>query len=464
MRLKKKNLAQVFAILLVGALALAGFHAARRTVAHARVQEQSRSDVPAKVKKSTSLRAVPNGAGPSNDNCANAVTIASCPFVSQVSMDFASDEVGEPLSTCTAQENSVWYTLPASANQRVVTVDTCGSDFDTAIMVYQVTGAACAFAGFVPVACNDDVGTCGNGLNSSATFTAEAGLTYKIQAGRAVGDFDVKTNSLTLNVACQEILCENVVVNGTLGNGDPNFEGPQTSGQQTPARLFRDGVPSTCAIPKACPGPFGSGSFTFDAYTFTNESAETQCVTVQFRPNVGCNVNVHAITYLNSYSPTNLCMNYLADVGSSDDLDYSFEVPAGANFVVVIGANNPGGVGDDCAYQFTVVGNICEGFDTCVQDNSNPSRFIRINTTTGDYEFNDCSKGIVLTGTGAIGTSFCKIQLTDRGPDPKRPDRNVNVAINPCTGAATASVRGPGITGTVSLSDSNIGNNTCECP
>jgi hypothetical protein len=185
---------------------------------------------------------------------------------------------------------------------------------------------------------------------------------------------------------------------------------------------------------------------------------------VQYRPNIGCGVNAHAITYLGSYSPTNLCLNYLADVGASDDLDYSFEVPAGSDFVVVIAANNPGGVGNGCAYQFSVVGNICEQFDFCVQADNNPNRFIKINSTTGAYEFHDCSKGVVLTGTGTVTTSFCKIQLTDRGPDPKRPDRSVSVLVNPCTMRGDASVRVPGSVTPVTIGDSNVLNNTCECP
>ncbi|MEK7832685.1 MAG: hypothetical protein AAB401_16450, partial [Acidobacteriota bacterium] len=198
-------------------------------------------------------------------------------------------------------------------------------------------------------------------------------------------------------------------MNGTLGNGSPNW--PSTSGQQTPARLFRDGVPSTCAAPKTCPGPFGAGSFTSDAYTFANSSSQPQCVTVNFEPNVGCNVNVHAIAYLTSYDRGNLCLNYLADSGSSDDLPFSFTVPAGANFVVVIAANNPGGVGNGCAYKFTVVGNICQGVIV------GPGTAFPVRSEAGDQEAGSVLIYNVYTSGATSGnTQNTRINLTNVNP------------------------------------------------
>jgi len=448
-------------LLFAALLALPALYNVRSSMAAGPTQNGSRNDVKKAPKVKTPHVQQPSGAAPANNNCANAIAINACPFTDTKNTTGASDEVGEPASTCTDQANSVWYTITAGANRKSVTVKTCNSDFDTAVMVYQVNAAQpCNFASFVPVACNDD-SDCGDGLQSTVSFTAQAGQTYKIQ----VGGFDGETGNLTVDVTCTDLLCDDIVVNGHLGMGSPDH--PSTSGQQTPARLFRDGVPSTCDAPKACPGPFGSGSFTFDAYTFTNESNTAQCVTVNYDPNTGagnCNVNAHAIAYLNSFSPTNLCNNYLADVGSSDALPFSFNVPAGANFVVVIAANNPGGTGNGCAYQFTVVGNICEQFDYCVQDDANPRRFIKINSTTGAYEYHDCSKGVTLSGVGTVSISFCKIQLTHSGPNPKKPDRSISVLVNPCTARGDASVKVPGSITTVTLTDLNVFNNLCECP
>lgn len=424
--------------------------------------QQSTSDVAGKVKKEKSQPGkprVPKGVPPPNDDCADAIAITSCPFDSETDTGGATDETGEPGSTCTAQGNSVWYSYATGANPALVTVQTCnGSSFDTAIMVYKVTGAACAFASFVPVACNDDA--CGDGLQSSVDFTADANSNYKIQ----VGGFDGDTGNLSVHVDCTVLLCPPVVVNGTLGSGSPDHAG--FSGQQTTNRLFRDGVPSTCAVPKlACPGTFSSGSFTFDAYPFTNQSGSEQCVIVDYDPDTpagSCNVNAHAVVYLNNYVPTNVCANYLADVGSSQHQSFSFNIPAGATFFIVIAANSPGGVGIGCHYKFTVLGNICQQFDYCVQDNNNPNRFIQINSTTGAYKFTDCGKNLTLSGTGGVGSFFCKTELFDQGPNPKRPDRFVHVLINPCTKVGDATIQfGPN---NIVLHDSNITNNTCACP
>jgi hypothetical protein len=312
------------------------------------------------------------GGAPANDNCANAIAVtpATIPFTDSQNTAGATDEAGEPASACTVQGNSVWYTFANdTANSFVVDVSLCGSDFDTALMVYQVDPAQpCAFASFVPVACNDD-SDCGDGLQSQVQFEAVAGGVYKIQAG----GFDAETGNLTVSITGEELVCPSTVVNGTLGSGSPDW--PSTSGMQTPARIFRDGTPSTCDAPKSCPGTFGSGSFAFDAYTFSNDSGEDQCVTVLFDPDLGaggnerggtaCAANVHAIAYLGAYDPTNLCLNYLADVGSSSTQPFSFTVPAGMDFVIAIVANNPGGVGLGCSYRFTVRGNICGCTLTC---------------------------------------------------------------------------------------------------
>lgn len=472
MRPRSRNIARLFVLLLTALLTLPSLYEFHRSKVEAYAQGQSRNDRPVKPTKPKGQKPkvkspIGNGAAaPSNDNCANAITVTCPSFSDSKDTSGATDEAGEPQSECTEQGSSVWYAYTNSgANFVDVSLSTCESDFDTAIQVWQVNGAACDFSNFVGVACNDD-SDCGDGLQTQLNFTAEPGLSYKIQ----VGGFDGETGNLVFEANCTELTCPDLTVNGQLGLGSQDH--PSVSGQQTPARLFRDGIPSSCDSPKTCPGPFGSGSFTFDAYTFANESGEDQCVTVFYNPNVdskgACTVNAHAIAYLNTFSPTNLCGNYLGDVGSSDELPFSFTVPAGANFVIVIAANNPGGVGNGCEYQFTVRGNICAGFDFCVQNPNSPGQFIKVNSTTGAYEYHDCSKGITVTGTGTIIQSqpadFCKIQLADRGPDPKRPDRQINLLINRCTGRGDATIKLPGSRNIFSIGDPNVFDNTCECP
>jgi len=460
----RRNLVSFLVLMLAAILPLPSTASLQRKPPEGSSQNPGRTDLPSKPKRAATPGRAVNGSSPSNDNCAGAIPVTSneCTFNNSQDTTGASDEVNEPQSTCTLQANSVWYTFTnASPDRSLVRVSTCGSDFDTALMVYQVTGSACDFATFVPVACNDDNASCGDGFQSVIEFTAEAGQTYKIQAG----GFDGETGSLHISIECVQIECPDIVVNGNLGNGSPDW--PSTSGQQTPARLFRDGIESQCATPKNCPGPFGSGSFTFDAYTFTNATDDDQCVRVAYDPNLGkgaCAVNAHAVAYLGSYNPANLCENYLADVGASDTLSFSFVVPPHTNFVIAIVANNPDGAGNGCSYHFTVTGNICEQFDMCIQDDLNPNRFIEIDSTTGHYRYRDCLKGITLDGTGVVTTSFCKIEIQDRGPIPKRPDREVDVSLNSCTHSGSATIRVNPSAYPVNLSDGDNQNNSCDCP
>src|SRR5581483_3202361 len=126
--------------------------------------------------------------------------------------------------------------------------------------------------------------------------------------------------------------CTPAVINGAIDLSDPT----QTD------RLFRDGIPSTCAAPKTCPGPFGDGQqHHYDAYSFTNTTGATQCVSVDANTAcVGTNY-IFLAAYLGSFDPTNLCTNYLADQGSSPDPSappgpFSFDLADGQTVVIVV--------------------------------------------------------------------------------------------------------------------------------
>jgi hypothetical protein len=459
MRLRKQNLAVLFVLIVAALLAIPAVSSLRLNTVSAGVQDTGRSDVP--VKQKTPRPHAPSAvlAAPANDNCANAISINACPFTDTKDTTMATDEVGEPGSTCTTQSKSIWYTLPAGANKRTVTVDTCGSSpVDTAVMVYRVTGAACGFAQFVAVACNDDF--CGDGFQSTVGFTADAGQTYKIQVGGFAGD----TGTITTNVACQEILCNDIVIHGTLGSNDPAFPGPRASGNQT-GRLNRNGISSTCASPKTClifdPGNLRA----YDSYSIPNTSGQAVCVSVNLTENVGQTCNLQSNAYLNTFTPATICTGYLADPGLSTGspptpTNMSFVVPTGQTLVVVVHTTNPGETG--CTYTLTVTGNLCAQFDYCVQNETGPKKFVQINSTTGAYKYQDCSKGLTITGTGESSTFFCKTELFDFGPNPKKPDRFIDVLVNPCTKVGDATIQFGTIS--VTLHDSNITNNTCACP
>jgi hypothetical protein len=68
---------------------------------------------------------------------------------------------------------------------------------------------------------------------------------------------------------------------------------------------------------------------------------------------------VQAVAYLNYYDTNNVCLDYLADTGYSPPIlnSFSFQVPAGATFVVVV---NESYGGSGCpAYKLIVSGLPC---------------------------------------------------------------------------------------------------------
>jgi hypothetical protein len=461
-----KKVAPVFVVLAAVVLALPAIYKLQQNPVSANVQKQvaaptlskqSRSDAPAKTKQPGKPRA-PKGNAPPNDNCANAIAITECPFDAAADTTGAGDEVGEPQSTCTLQANSVWYSYTTGDTTAILMVQTCASDFDTAVMVWKVNGAACDFANFSPVACNDDF--CGNGLQSTVSFNADPNSSYKIQ----IGGFDGETGNLAVHVDCTILNCPPVVINGTLGSGSEDFDGVQFSGNQT-GRLNRNGIASSCAAPKTCLIFDPANSRAFDAYVIPNDSGEDACVSIHLSEDSKETCNSQSNAYLDTYNPASICTGYLGDPGLSTGVpptatNFSVVVPAGHDLIVVVHTTNPGESG--CGYTLTILGDLCAGFDVCVQDTQNPKRFIQISTTTGKYKFTDCGKNLLLEGEGGVASYFCKTELFDRGPNPKRPDRFVDVVVNPCTGVGDATINF-GIN-RITLHDTNIFDNTCACP
>ena len=149
------------------------------------------------------------------------------------------------------------------------------------------------------------------------------------------------------------------LITGTLGScGD----WPQcTSGTQT-GRLNRNGVGSTCAVPKMCDIFLNDPGRAFDAYTINNGTGATACVTAELTvlTQTGCNLQMNA--YLNTYDPVNICepqSDYLADPGFSSGsppspTSFCADVPAGDNMILVVHTTNPGEIG--CDYEVRLFG------------------------------------------------------------------------------------------------------------
>jgi hypothetical protein len=145
------------------------------------------------------------------------------------------------------------------------------------------------------------------------------------------------------------------------GGADQTF-GPDVLDTNDPTqadRLGRDGQPSGCSG-KACPGGGFPGTKRFQTYNFTNNSAAAACFSVTVNAALGGAGDIESAAYLGTYDPTNLCLNYLGDSGvvglgtTLGSASYSFTVPAGANFVVVV--NTTGTITASSEFSGTVSG------------------------------------------------------------------------------------------------------------
>lgn len=202
-----------------------------------------------------------------------------------------------------------------------------------------------------------------------------------------------------------------VTIMGTL-DATPNASTSQytaTTGTQT-LRLFRDGVASTCAVPKpTSPGTFGAGQYRYDAYTFT--AGSTGCVTVTLTVTGGPG-NIHSVAYVGAFNPTNINTNYRADSGSSalagTPVTYSFNVTAGQQFTIVVNENTVGG-GVGTTYTLQVSGiTIATAAGVTVSGrvlNSTGKALSRATVTATN------SSGVVRTATTERGGDFTLLDM-----------------------------------------------------
>src|SRR5436190_5293158 len=132
--------------------------------------------------------------------------------------------------------------------------------------------------------------------------------------------------------------------------GGPNQTIPNsqlTTSDSTQAdRIGRNSRPSSCDG-KTSPGGGFPGTHYYKTFTFTNTSGAPNCYTVTINAQLGGPGDIESVAYDQTYDPTMLDTNYLGDTAISglgttvDHASYSFTVPAGHNFVVVV--NTTGG-------------------------------------------------------------------------------------------------------------------------
>ena len=118
---------------------------------------------------------------PPNNPCASATVVTTGTTTPFSTCGATTDGVGSPCNLA----NDVWFKWTASCSGSV-TIDTCGSSFDTVLSVYAST--ACPPPANSLVACNDDALLGPNcWWSSQVTFNAVAGTTYVIRVGGYLG-------------------------------------------------------------------------------------------------------------------------------------------------------------------------------------------------------------------------------------------------------------------------------------
>jgi len=145
-----------------------------------------------------------HAAPPTNDNFASPLGANPAPGVPVVwtaSTLEATVEVDEPQPDCVGIGKTVWYKIQASDHDRVIAVDTKGSDFDTVVAVYRVVGSG--FGGLQQVDCADDLfrASTESVPEGRAAFTAVAGVKYRIQVGGCCSPDTADSGSLKVKVS-----------------------------------------------------------------------------------------------------------------------------------------------------------------------------------------------------------------------------------------------------------------------
>jgi hypothetical protein len=165
---------------------------------------------------------------------------------------------------------------------------------------------------------------CGTTIN----FT----LTVTFQGGSSTVAFSLPT--------CNETQPPQVV-NGSIDPADA---------KTVTGRLARANPPSSCGAAKACPGPSGAGTRSYDVLTFVN-GPRAACVSINpTSPNAAALVSW---VTLGAFDPSNFCTNYLGDQGAVLQ-PYSVDVPANGTINVVVAEISAGT--PSTAYTVTVTG------------------------------------------------------------------------------------------------------------
>ncbi len=180
---------------------------------------------------------------PANDNCANAIDIASLPYTSAIiSNNTATDDV--PSSACDGPYKNIWWKVTGICGTMTAITCTGGTNFDNEMAVF--TGSC---GSMTQVVCNDDNGAGCTSNYAGVSWTATAGTVYYI----SVGSYYTSgaTGNLQLNVTATPFALPSIT-SATAGASSV-CPGSTTT-------LTANGVGGDGAVVTWWTGPGGTGS------------------------------------------------------------------------------------------------------------------------------------------------------------------------------------------------------------
>lgn len=164
-------------------------------------------------------KAISNWVGPvlfgtlvTNDDCATATAIGDVTDLPFSNLGATASGVIPTCGGATAPVD-MWYSYTA-ADDGFLTVDLCGSTFDTRLAIWGDCPAV------TELACNDDSGPACSGLQSSIQLQVANGLTYFIQVAgynAGVGSGDITTTFITY--FDNDVLTQSIDMNGFYAGG-----------------------------------------------------------------------------------------------------------------------------------------------------------------------------------------------------------------------------------------------------
>jgi hypothetical protein len=217
-------------------------------------------------------------------------------------------------------------------------------------------------------------------------------------------------------------------------------------------RIGRNAVPSTCSG-KASPGGGFAGTHYFKTFTFTNTSGGARCYTVTINAGLNGPGDIESVAYDQTYDPTMISTNFLGDTGivglgtTVDHASYSFTVPAGHNFVVVV----------------NTTGSTTNGSIASSQFSGTVSGFINNNAGPGDCATIPVVPTLVSAASrlthGAAGPFDAPMALDGSGIEPRAANGNYAIVLHfdrPVQGGTAMVTSGVGTAGTVSFSGNDM--------